>query len=168
MPLLALHDVRKSYGAVKVTDGISLAVTAGETLGILGPNGARQDDLVQPDLRRRPRRRRPGRVRGSRRHHAAAAPALPRRHRPQLPGAAALRRHDRVREPGHRGLLRRRPAGAPGLGERRARPRVHGPASRMPTRPRAASRCSIASGWSWRARWPRGRSCCCSTRSPAA
>ncbi|CAG1018659.1 Lipopolysaccharide export system ATP-binding protein LptB [Burkholderiaceae bacterium] len=45
MPLLALHDVSKSYGAVKVTDGISLEVNAGETLGILGPNGAGKTTL---------------------------------------------------------------------------------------------------------------------------
>ena len=40
MPLLALRNVSKSYGALKVTDGITLAVEAGQTLGILGPNGA--------------------------------------------------------------------------------------------------------------------------------
>jgi len=40
MPLLTLHTVSKSYGALKVTDGISLSVEKGETLGILGPNGA--------------------------------------------------------------------------------------------------------------------------------
>lgn len=45
MPLLALHDVSKSYGALKVTDGISLAVEPGETLGILGPNGAGKTTL---------------------------------------------------------------------------------------------------------------------------
>jgi branched-chain amino acid transport system ATP-binding protein len=45
MALLALHDVRKRYGAVQVTDGITLAVTAGETLGILGPNGAGKTTL---------------------------------------------------------------------------------------------------------------------------
>jgi branched-chain amino acid transport system ATP-binding protein len=45
MPLLALHGVSKSYGALKVTDGISLAVDAGETLGILGPNGAGKTTL---------------------------------------------------------------------------------------------------------------------------
>ena len=43
--LLALHDVSKSYGALKVTDGISLAVRQGETLGILGPNGAGKTTL---------------------------------------------------------------------------------------------------------------------------
>lgn len=54
MPLLALHDVRKSFGAVKVTDGISLAVEPGETLGILGPNGAGKTtlfNLISGDLR---------------------------------------------------------------------------------------------------------------------
>jgi branched-chain amino acid transport system ATP-binding protein len=43
--LLALHQVSKSYGALKVTDGISLSVTQGETLGILGPNGAGKTTL---------------------------------------------------------------------------------------------------------------------------
>jgi branched-chain amino acid transport system ATP-binding protein len=45
MPLLALDHVSKSYGAIKVTDGISLAVEAGQTLGILGPNGAGKTTL---------------------------------------------------------------------------------------------------------------------------
>jgi len=45
MPILALHGVSKSYGALKVTDHVSLAVEAGETLGILGPNGAGKTTL---------------------------------------------------------------------------------------------------------------------------
>ncbi|HEY2254046.1 MAG TPA: ABC transporter ATP-binding protein [Variovorax sp.] len=54
MPLLALHAVSKSYGALKVTDGITLAVTEGETLGILGPNGAGKTtlfNLISGDVR---------------------------------------------------------------------------------------------------------------------
>jgi len=54
MPLLVLHDVSKSYGALKVTDGISLAVNEGETLGILGPNGAGKTtlfNLISGDVR---------------------------------------------------------------------------------------------------------------------
>jgi len=54
MPLLALHGVSKSYGALKVTDGISLAVAEGETLGILGPNGAGKTtlfNLISGDVR---------------------------------------------------------------------------------------------------------------------
>jgi branched-chain amino acid transport system ATP-binding protein len=52
--LLALHGVSKSYGALKVTDDISLAVNAGETLGILGPNGAGKTtlfNLISGDVR---------------------------------------------------------------------------------------------------------------------
>lgn len=54
MPLLVLHDVSKSYGALKVTDKISLAVNEGETLGILGPNGAGKTtlfNLISGDVR---------------------------------------------------------------------------------------------------------------------
>jgi len=54
MPLLVLHDVSKSYGALKVTDRISLAVNDGETLGILGPNGAGKTtlfNLISGDVR---------------------------------------------------------------------------------------------------------------------
>jgi branched-chain amino acid transport system ATP-binding protein len=54
MPLLVLHDVRKSYGAVRVTDGITLAVEPGQTLGILGPNGAGKTtlfNLISGDVR---------------------------------------------------------------------------------------------------------------------
>ena len=54
MPILALHGVSKSYGALRVTDHVSLAVEAGETLGILGPNGAGKTtlfNLVGGDVR---------------------------------------------------------------------------------------------------------------------
>jgi branched-chain amino acid transport system ATP-binding protein len=43
--ILALENVSKSFGALKVTDGITLSVTEGETLGILGPNGAGKTTL---------------------------------------------------------------------------------------------------------------------------
>jgi branched-chain amino acid transport system ATP-binding protein len=54
MPLLALHSVAKSYGALKVTDDISLSVDVGTTLGILGPNGAGKTtlfNLISGDVR---------------------------------------------------------------------------------------------------------------------
>ena len=54
MALLELEGVSKSYGALKVTDAISLAVNAGEVLGILGPNGAGKTtlfNLISGDVR---------------------------------------------------------------------------------------------------------------------
>ncbi|MFL5391246.1 MAG: ABC transporter ATP-binding protein [Myxococcales bacterium] len=54
MPILLVDAVSKSFGAVKVTDGLSFAVDEGETLGILGPNGAGKTtlfNLVTGELR---------------------------------------------------------------------------------------------------------------------
>ena len=45
MTLLSLKNLKKSYGALAVTDGISLAQAPGEILGILGPNGAGKTTL---------------------------------------------------------------------------------------------------------------------------
>lgn len=45
MTLLSLENLSKSYGALKVTDDISLTVTEGGIVGILGPNGAGKTTL---------------------------------------------------------------------------------------------------------------------------
>jgi branched-chain amino acid transport system ATP-binding protein len=45
MPLLTLDNLNKRYGALVVTDALSLAVEAGEIVGILGPNGAGKTTL---------------------------------------------------------------------------------------------------------------------------
>jgi branched-chain amino acid transport system ATP-binding protein len=43
--LLAVDSLSKSYGALRVIDGLSLTVAEGETLGVLGPNGAGKTTL---------------------------------------------------------------------------------------------------------------------------
>jgi branched-chain amino acid transport system ATP-binding protein len=59
MPLLKLENLSKRYGALVVTDAVSLVVETGEIVGILGPNGAGKTTLfnlvagtVQPDAGR--------------------------------------------------------------------------------------------------------------------
>jgi branched-chain amino acid transport system ATP-binding protein len=45
VPLLRLDAVSKSFGALKVIDGLSLELADGEALGIIGPNGAGKTTL---------------------------------------------------------------------------------------------------------------------------
>lgn len=52
--ILALENVSKSYGALKVTNDLSFSLEQGETLGILGPNGAGKTtlfNLISGDVR---------------------------------------------------------------------------------------------------------------------
>ncbi|MDJ0685801.1 MAG: ABC transporter ATP-binding protein [Alphaproteobacteria bacterium] len=39
-PILEMRRVSKSFGALKVADGIDLSVNPGQSLGVIGPNGA--------------------------------------------------------------------------------------------------------------------------------
>ena len=100
--VLALTNVSKRYGALKVTDDISFEIEQGETLGILGPNGAGKTTLfnlvsgdVRPDA---------GTIHFDGNDIGALAP-----HRRCIAGigrvvsgAASVRRHDGVREPAGR------------------------------------------------------------------
>jgi branched-chain amino acid transport system ATP-binding protein len=45
-PLLELRNVRKTYGALVVTDDVSLSVQPGELHAIIGPNGAGKTTLI--------------------------------------------------------------------------------------------------------------------------
>lgn len=44
-PVLQLRALSRSFGALKVTDGVSLDVAQGEAIGIIGPNGAGKSTL---------------------------------------------------------------------------------------------------------------------------
>jgi len=45
-PLLQIVDLRNAYGALAVTDGVSLVVPEGELHAIIGPNGAGKTTLI--------------------------------------------------------------------------------------------------------------------------
>jgi branched-chain amino acid transport system ATP-binding protein len=45
-PLLRLSDLRKHYGGLAVTDGVSLDVLPGEIHAVIGPNGAGKTTLI--------------------------------------------------------------------------------------------------------------------------
>ena len=45
--LLAVHDLRKDFGAVRALDGVSLAFPRGRTVGVVGENGAGKSTLMK-------------------------------------------------------------------------------------------------------------------------
>src|SRR5262244_4303221 len=45
--VIAIQDLRKSYGQVEAVKGIDFEVRAGEVFGILGPNGAGKTSTVE-------------------------------------------------------------------------------------------------------------------------
>jgi len=45
-PLLRLEDLRKHYGGLAVTDGVTLEVRPGEIHAVIGPNGAGKTTLI--------------------------------------------------------------------------------------------------------------------------
>ncbi|MFI0846100.1 ABC transporter ATP-binding protein [Mesorhizobium sp. IMUNJ 23232] len=45
-PVLEIHDLRKNFGALKATDGVTLDVRPGEIHALIGPNGAGKSTLI--------------------------------------------------------------------------------------------------------------------------
>src|SRR6516165_6162286 len=45
--VIDVHDLRKSFGALKVVDGLSLQVAKGEICGFLGANGSRKTTTIR-------------------------------------------------------------------------------------------------------------------------
>ena len=159
MPTLEVTNLRKSYGAVVVADDVDLSIDVGECVGIIGPNGAGKSSVF-------------GLIAGS-----VAADG----------GRIVLDGRDITRLPGYRrarlgiGRAFQTPqpfadltvyenvlsAAASGGGLRgaemaesaRARAgarRAHGKGG---SARRRADRCSTASRWSWRGRWPPAPKC---------
>jgi ABC-type lipopolysaccharide export system ATPase subunit len=57
-PIVRLENVKKSFGATRAVDGLSLSVGRGEMFGIIGPDGAGKTTslrmicgLIKPDAR---------------------------------------------------------------------------------------------------------------------
>jgi ABC-2 type transport system ATP-binding protein len=46
-PVIEIHDLRKSFGAVRALDGLDLTVQPGEVAGFLGPNGAGKSTTIR-------------------------------------------------------------------------------------------------------------------------
>lgn len=46
-PILQIRDLRKSFGALKATDGVSIDLYPGEIHALIGPNGAGKSTLIK-------------------------------------------------------------------------------------------------------------------------
>jgi branched-chain amino acid transport system ATP-binding protein len=159
MTILALKNVSKSFGALKVTDDVSFEVPEGMALGIIGPNGAGKSTLFNlitgniradsgtieflgRDVTRTPARQRC--VAGVGRSFQIPQPF------------SKLTVYENLLVAGTFGRNQKRSRGRPHL---RGDPRADRADFEAPTQRRADCRCLNANVWNWPAPWRPIRSC---------
>ncbi len=164
--LLSLSNIEKSFGALKVADGISLDVPEGEALGIIGPNGAGKTTLF-------------GLISGALKPSAGTVMLDGKdvtRLGPEQRCLAGIGRSHQVPLPFEKLTVFENVLAAAcfGQGKRERDVTEHcgtvlaqtGLLSKA-NRLGASLTCSTANGSRWPARSPPRRACCCSMRSPA-
>ena len=94
MALLVARDISKSFGGIVALNRLSVSIDEGEAVGLVGPNGAGQDDPFQLPARSCAPRHRIGLFDGVADRPPPDVPAHEARDRPHVPTAGAVRRHD--------------------------------------------------------------------------
>ena len=180
--LLEVDDVTIRFGGVTALDQVSFDIKEGEILGLIGPNGAGQDHLLQRDDRRLPGDQRPDPLRRQ---------PLAKRKRHDITKLGIARTFQNIRlfkvddRPGERHGRRRR--AQQGRSAQRAVPHAAAPPHRGGRGGGGRTTCSSSSAspgarTSWPrtsptatsvgsrspGRWRPSRSCCASTSRPPA
>ena len=70
--MLQLQNVNAFYGRIQVLREVSLQVSEGEIVAVIGPERSGQDDAAQRDLRDRPATQRADRLRRTADHGGSA------------------------------------------------------------------------------------------------
>ena len=103
-PLLEVQGVTKRFGGLLANDNISFTVNEGEIVGIIGPNGVREEHPLQLHHRLLPARRRTGPLPGEGHHPPQRGPDLQAGDRQDVPDRPGDQRHDGAGECHDRGL----------------------------------------------------------------
>ena len=96
--VLELEGISKHFGAIQALTGVSLALRAGEVVGLMGDNGAGKSTLVKIIAGNYPQSAGTITLEGRKVALPQAGRRARRRHRDRLPGPRAVRQPDRGRE----------------------------------------------------------------------